>query len=117
MLDNQPIAPLLPPAYVLAMTGNDLKSRILEVMKAQSVSKAELSRRSRVPYHALDKYLKGISLTTSFENGQALANALGIKMDGEAEYEELRRLFLSLPEQQRAFVLASVRGLLPDERQ
>lgn len=81
-------------------------------MSAQGMSKAELSRRSGVPYHGLDKFLKGASLTTSAENAQALARALGISLDGEAEYEELRKLFFQLGEEQREFLLASVRGLL-----
>ena len=83
-------------------------------MKDQGLSKAELSRRSSVPYHALDKFLKREGATTSAENAKALADALGIAMDGDSEYEELRRLFFQLPEEKREFLLASIRGLLSD---
>lgn len=81
-------------------------------MADQEMSKAELSRRSGVPYHTIDKFLKGASERTSAENALALTAALGIRLDGEAEYQELRALFLSLTEEQRQFVLASIRGLL-----
>lgn len=83
-------------------------------MQAQKMSKAELSRRSGVPYHALDKFLKREGATTSAENARELSNALGIPMDGEAEYDELRQLFFQLPEEKREFLLASIRGLLAE---
>ena len=88
------------------------RDRVLAEKKARKISTAELSRRSGVPYHALDKYLKREGSTTGAENASAIANALGIKIDGEAEYDELRELFFRLDEERRKFVLASVRGLL-----
>lgn len=112
VLDNPRIALEVVRTYVRGMTAPDLRTRIKAAMSAQGMSKAELSRRSGVPYHGLDKFLKGASLTTSAENAQALARALGISLDGEAEYEELRKLFFQLGEEQREFLLASVRGLL-----
>jgi transcriptional regulator with XRE-family HTH domain len=101
-----------PLAYYLSMTGDSLRQRILDGMAARSMTKADLSRRSGVPYHALDKFLKGKSASTSAENARALCNALGVAMDGEAEYEELRALFFQLPEEKREFLLASIRGLV-----
>ena len=101
-------------SYNMHMVEHSLRQRILDAMTQQRVSKAELSRASGVAYHALDKFLKGKSVTTSAENARALCNTLGITMDGEAEYDELRRLFFQLPEDRREFLMASIRGLLSD---
>lgn len=88
------------------------RERILEAMLAQGMTKAELARLSGVKYHALDKFLKGASAKTSAENVQALSQALGIKADGEAEFDRLRQMFYQLSESHRQFVLESVAGLL-----
>lgn len=117
-LDNRPIAPYFPPAYYLAMVGKSFRDRVLRAFKEQEASKglnkAELSRMSGVPYHTVDKYLKREGATTSAENAKALADALGIKMDGEEEYDELRSMFFRLPKEKREYILASMRGLLSD---
>ena len=94
------------------MADAPFRVRILDAMQAQDMTKAELSRRSGVAYHALDKFLKGVSDKTSAENVQALARALGIKIDGEAEFDHLRQMYFELSESQRQFVLASIHGLL-----
>ena len=99
-------------AYAPGMSESDIRTRIRDAMTAQGLSKAELARRASVPYHALDKVLKGASVKTSAENATALCNALGISLDGEAEYQRLRQLFFQLDEEQRRFLLASVQGLL-----
>ena len=112
LLDNRRVAPYFPPAYYLCMSGDSFRQRALEAMKAQNLSKAELSRRSGVPYHALDKFLKRSGATTSHENAVEIAKALGIKPDGEAEYDELRQLFFQLDEEGRRFAVAALRGLL-----
>lgn len=111
-LENCLVAPYFQPVYYLAMAQASFRDRILAAKKARNISAAELSRRAGVPYHTLDKYLKREGATTSAENAQALANVLGIKADGDAEYDELRELFFQLNEEKRQFVLASVRGLL-----
>ena len=90
----------------------NLRERILAAMAEQQMSKADLSRKAGVPYHTIDKFLKGVSERTSAENAMALTEALGIRLDGQAEYQELRTLFLGLTEEQQQFVLASIRGLL-----
>ena len=112
MLDNRRMAPYFPPAYYLAMAGESFRDRIFGAMGAAGVTKAELSRRSGVPYHAIDKFMKRPGATTSAENAQAMARALGFSMDEDSEYEELRSLFHSLTEEQKRFLLASIRGLL-----
>jgi lambda repressor-like predicted transcriptional regulator len=111
-LDNPLVAPYFPPAYYLAMSGIAFKDRVLAALDVAGISKAELSRRSGVPYHAIDKFLKRDNATTSAENASAIAKTLGITVDGDQEYEQLREMFYRLSEEQRQFLLASVRGLL-----
>ena len=111
-LDNRRMAPYFPPAYYLSMAGESFRQRVIQAMQAQKMSKAELSRRSGVPYHALDKFLKRPGATTGHENAVEISKALGIKADGEAEYEELRQLFYRLDQDKRRFAIAALRGLL-----
>lgn len=112
MLDNWRVAPYFPPAYYLAMKGIAFRDRVKAAMQEQGLNKADLSRMSSVPYHAIDKFLKRTGASTSADNARAIANALGITVDDDAEYDELRQLFHQLNEEQRRFVLASVRGLV-----
>ncbi len=111
-LDNRLDAPYFAPAYYLRMAGNSFKDRVIQAMKASDVSKAELSRRSGVPYHTLDKWLKRPDATTGADNASALAHALGITVDSDSEYEELRELFYRLEKPEQTFVLKTVKGLL-----
>lgn len=113
-LENTLVVRYFPKAYYQDMTGESLRQRVKREMDNQSMSKAELSRRSGVPYHALDKFLKGSSLTTSVENGIALANALGFSVEDQNSYDELRAIFSQLSAEDQRFVLSSVRGLLKD---
>lgn len=112
ILDNWRMAPYFPPVYYLCMVQASFRDRALAAMKAAGLSKAELSRRSGVPYHAIDKFLKREGASTSAENAQALARALGITVDDQAEYEELRDMFFRLDEEKRKFLLESARVLL-----
>ena len=100
------------PAYCAGMSVLAFRERVAEAMKSLGWTKAELSRQSGVPYHTLDKFLKGVSDKTSAENAQQLARALGIRVDEDAEYEELRRLFYSATDTDRRFVLETVRRLV-----
>lgn len=111
-LDNRRMAPYFPPAYYLCMAGESFRQRVLAALQAQGMSKAELSRRSGVPYHTLDKFLKRPGATTGHENAVEIAKALGIKPDGEADYEELRQIFFQLDEEKRRFAVAALRGML-----
>ena len=114
-LDNPLVAPYFPPAYYLAMSGIAFRDRLLAALEAAGMSKAELSRRSGVPYHAIDKFLKRENATTSAENASAMAKVVGITVDSDQEYEKLREMFYRLTEEQRQFLLASVRGLLDSD--
>lgn len=88
------------------------RDRVNEALSAQKMSKAELSRRAGVPYHALDKFLKGISTTTSTENAIKISKVLGVAVDEAQDYEELKAIFYQLDEDDRAALLKMVRGLV-----
>lgn len=111
MLDNRLVEPYFPPAYYLAMANLDFRSRVLKKMKGAGLTKAELSRRSKVPYHALDKFLKRDGATTSTENAIAIANTLGIRVDSDREYEELREIFYGLSEEDQKALVRIAKGL------
>lgn len=112
MLDNRLVAPYFPPSYYAAMLGIAFRQRVASAMAEQGMTKAQLSRESSVPYHAIDKFLKREGATTSAENAIAIADALGISVDSSAEYDEMRPMFEQLSEEQKRFVVASIRGLL-----
>lgn len=112
MLDNRLVASYFPPAYYRAMQGIAFRQRVIQALEEQGINKADLSRMSKVPYHAIDKFLKRDGATTSSDNAISIANALGITVDDDAEYDELRQLFYQLDEEQRSFLIKSARGLL-----
>ncbi|HBS99638.1 MAG TPA: hypothetical protein DEB47_07165 [Citreicella sp.] len=117
VLDNWLVARARPSAYYPRMAGISFRDRVLEAMRERGMNKAELSRLSGVPYHTIDKFLKRDSASTSANNAVAISRALGIKVDGQREYEELQQMFYRLSEAEREFVLASVRGLLAKDRE
>ena len=111
-LENSLVAPYFPVTYYLAMRKDSFRDRILAALDEQKMSKAELSRRSKVPYHALDKFLKREGATTGVDNARAIANTLGIKVDDDSDFESIRSLFYQLNKEQREFLLKSIEGLL-----
>lgn len=115
LLDNRLVDRQNAPAYYQHMAGIAFRDRVLVAMDERGMSKADLSRVSGVPYHAIDKFLKRDNASTSADNAISIARALGIKVDEEGEYEELRSLFFRLSEAQREFLLASVRGLVSQD--
>lgn len=110
-LDNRLVAPYFPPAYYLAMTGIAFQQRVKVALKEKGMSKADLHRKSGVPYHAIDKFLKRDNATTSSENAVAIADALGINVDSGAEYDELRVLYDQLDEETQKVAQKILRGL------
>ena len=112
LLDNRLVALLRARGYFGPAMGERFQDRVRAAMRSQGMSKAELARTSGMPYHALDKFLKRDGASTSTENALALSRALGIAIDGEAEYSELERLFHQLEPEQRQFLLSAARGLL-----
>ena len=103
--------------YCADMGNLAFRDRVPAEMTARGWNKAELSRRSAVPYHTLDKFLKGTSVSTSAENATKLARALGIKVDDDAGADELRVLYFDVPEEQREALLATVRALVRGMRE
>jgi transcriptional regulator with XRE-family HTH domain len=112
MLDKRIVATTAAWYYGAAMNEKSFRDRVRAAMAEQGVSKAELSRRSGVAYHAIDKWLKRDTGSTSTNNAVAIAGVLGITVDDERAYEELRELFYQLGEAERKFLIASARGLL-----
>ena len=110
-LENSLLARYFPISYYLSMSGESFRDRVLTAMFALKMSKAALHRASGVPYHAIDKFLKRPGATTSAENAMAMARVLGISVDDDATYEELRSLYYQLDKDQRHFLLQSIRGL------
>ena len=94
------------------MEEKSFRDRVLLAMKEQKLKKAELSRRSGVSYHALDKFLKRPDATTSSENATKLAQVLGIKVEDAEGYDELRSIYFQLSEEKKKFALMSLKGLL-----
>lgn len=102
-------------AYNLRMGRAPLfRDRLKAAMAAADMSKADLARASGVGYHTIDKLLKRDNARTSAETARKLAKAVGISVDGEGEYEELRRYYLALPPETREVVLRMVRGFHKD---
>lgn len=112
LLDNRLVAPYFPRAYYLAMKNESFQDRVKAAMAEQKINKAELSRRSKVPYHAIDKFLKRENASTSADNAKAMSNSLGINIDDDRAYEELRELFYQLDEDSRKFLIKSAKGLI-----
>ncbi len=111
-LENRRVARYFPISYYLAMSNESFRDRILAALAERRMSKAELHRLSNVPYHAIDKFLKRPGASTSADNARAIARVLGISVDDDASYEELRSLYYRLDKDQRDFLLKSIRGLL-----
>ena len=117
MLDNRTLAQFDSGEYTASMTiGGDFRARVLSEMEGQGMNKADLSRKSGVAYHAIDKFLKGATASMSAERTKAIADALGISLAGDEEYEELRSLFFQLPEDRREFLLDQLRALASQEK-
>lgn len=98
------------------MGKESFRDRVLKEIAERKMSKAELSRRSGVPYHAIDKFLKREGASTSADNAKAIAQALGLNIDDDTAYQELRELFYRLDEEKQRFLLASIRGLIAEDR-
>ncbi len=111
-LDYRLVASYSPLAYCLSMQGKSFRDRVLTAMEELEMSKAELHRKSGVPYHAIDKFLKREGASTSAENAAALAGVLGIKVDDNSTYDELKSIFYQLSEEKQQYALMSLRGLL-----
>jgi transcriptional regulator with XRE-family HTH domain len=98
--------------YCAAMGNLAFRDRVIAAMQSKALKKSELSRLSGVPYHTLDKWLKGVTDKTSAENATKIARALGIKVDGEEEADELRKLYFDVPEEKRQVLLDTIRALV-----
>ena len=111
LLDYRQIEDGCSKCYAVLVTSEAFKTRLARAMREAGIDRAELSRRSGVGYHAIDKFMKREGADTSLENAKKLADAVGISLDSDETYDELRALFLRLNEQQREFLTTTVRAL------
>lgn len=96
----------------MRMTDSTFRDRFLAALDASGMSVADLSRRSGVPYHAIDKLKKRAGSSTSADNAAKLAKALGIDGPRDADEETLLDLYGQLTPEERVAVLATAEGLL-----
>jgi len=85
-------------------------------MAAKNLTVADLARLSGVSYYAIDKLKRREGSSTSADNAEKLARAIGIKASEDQEAEELQRIFHRLPAKDRRFLLTSAR-VLEDQQQ
>lgn len=88
------------------------QDRFRAALAASGMSVAELSRRSGVSYHAIDKLKKRDGATTSVENARKLAAALGMGTNYPPALDRLVNIFLKLPEDKRRLLIALAESLL-----
>ena len=110
-LENCLVASYFPLAYYLAMENKSFRDRALAAQKELGLNKTELSKKSGVPYHTVDKFLKREGATTSAENARALAKALGITVDDDNSYDELRDIYGQLTEETKMSLLKIARAM------
>ncbi|WP_273688424.1 S24 family peptidase [Ketogulonicigenium vulgare] len=65
------------------MSKKPFATRIVEAMRSQKMSAAELSRVSGVSYNVINKLKQRPESSTNADNGRALAAALGLEWDDE----------------------------------
>lgn len=88
------------------------QSRFIEAFDRSGMSVAELSRRSGVSYHAIDKLKKRPGATTSVENARKLAAALGMDNNHGDRANRMITLFMQLSPQSQDIVLKVAQSLL-----
>ena len=96
------------------MTSADFKRRLLAAMAEQGMDRAQLARRSGVGYQTIDKFLRGEKSDTTLDKALKLARAAGISLDSEQSWDELRRLYSLLSDEEREFLTRQVRALASD---
>ncbi len=111
-LDNSLIAQKTLRRYKARMGMDKFRESVIAAMEQQGITKADLARKSGVSYHALDKFLKGASASTSADRAAAISNALGITQNSDKDYDELRQLYYQLSEERREFLLEQLRALV-----
>ncbi len=88
------------------MSDDNFRDRFLTAFKASGLTVAELSRRSGVNYHTIDKLKKGTNLNTSADNAKKLASALGMDNEYSADLRRLINIYLALPDDKQKALLS-----------
>ena len=93
------------------MTDPTFRDRFLDAYSSSGMSVAELSRRSGVNYHTIDKLKKGVTLSTSADTARKLALALNMGSNQDAQANRLLSLFYRLGKRERGVLLATAEAL------
>jgi transcriptional regulator with XRE-family HTH domain len=87
------------------------QDKFRRAFNASGMTVAELSRRSGVSYHAIDKLKKRDGATTSAENAKRLAAALGMDTNHPPEADRLVAIFLRLSPENQALLMKLAESL------
>ena len=91
--------------HIRGMVDDTFRKRFLDALERSGLSVAEVARKSGVNYHTIDKFKKGLTLSTSADNARKLSLALGIDTNNSEEANRLLVLFLRMsPDHQRALL-------------
>lgn len=87
------------------------QDRFREALAASGMTVAELSRRSGVSYHAIDKLKKRDGASTNAENAKRLAATLGMDTNHPPEVDRMVSAFLRLSPENQVLVLRLAESL------
>lgn len=88
------------------------QTRFRSALKASGLSVAELSRRSGVSYHVIDKLKKRDHASTSVENADKLAATLGLRDTHDDRLQRLTAIYFQLPPDKQAILLRLAESLM-----
>jgi transcriptional regulator with XRE-family HTH domain len=97
--------------HVLGMIDDTFRRRFLTALERSHMSVAELARKSGVNYHTIDKFKKGLTVSTSADNARKLALALGMDVNNSEDANRLLALFLSMPPDKQRLLLAMAEAM------
>ena len=107
------------------MTTNPITQRILALMKARGITRAELGRALSIPYHRLNPWFVRPAAKPNAEDLDALAKYFGVPaghiINGDpipepAARDWILKVYDELPPQKREHLEAFVRFLAEEER-
>ncbi len=88
------------------------RDRFVSALDASGLSVAELSRRSGVSYHVIDKLKKRPGASTTVENANKLAQTLGMSSNYDPGFHRLTTIYLQLPPEKQAMLLKLAEAFL-----
>jgi repressor LexA len=73
---------------IAVMTMNEIAQRLSDSIAASKLSYGELSKRTRIPKSAIQRYATGATEKIPLERLRALASALGVSLSALAPWED-----------------------------